>query len=178
MDRIERITKNLPQQGWTKPEIDKAVEILRKAPEKSAPWVRFLDMVLYWLLLLVTIVGNFIVSIALVPFLLVLTGPLLYGALFFLGVVFGTMLDVVVRETEYLQKHHYVVAEVLIPAIALINIYMITSLSNRLAAMMSLPGNNNQPVLVAVIYVIAFSLPHMVYWANQQRVASIHAPTA
>jgi hypothetical protein len=162
VDRIEHIASTLPQKGWTKPEIDKAVSILRHAPEKKSDVIKFLDQAMYWILLLVGILANFIISIVLVPFLLVLTGPILYGALFFLGVVFGTMLDVIVRETEYLQKKHFVVAELLIPAIALINVYMITNLSNKLAVVLQLQIHQ-QPWIVAVTYVVAFSLPHVAY---------------
>ena len=164
--------RDLPKRGWTKPEIDRTVQILREAPEKRPDWLRFLDAALYWILILVSIFANFIISIVLVPFLLVLSGAILYGALFFLGIVFGTMLDVVVRETEYLQKKHYVIAEVLIPAIALINIYMITGLTNQLAVALSLPNVNNQPWLVALMYVVAFSLPHIVF-----KLAHMHRTT-
>lgn len=176
MDRIERISTNLAAQGWSQQDIRKATTILQEAPAKRSPWIRVLDSILYWVLLGVAILANFIISIVLVPFLLVLTGPLLYGALFFLGLVFGTMLDVVVRETEYLQKKHVIVAEVLIPAIALINIYMITRLSNKLAAIMELPGSNNSPLYVALVYVIAFALPHFIYgWMHTRKT---HAPVA
>lgn len=163
MDRVGRIAAGLALQGWPQAEIAKASSVLQEAPAKRSPWLELLDNVIYWVLLAVAILANFIVSIVLVPFLLVLTGPLLYGALAFLGLVFGTMLDVVVRETEFLQKKHYVVAEVLVPAIALINIYMITRLSNKLALIMALPGDGNSPLLVALVYVVAFALPHFIY---------------
>ncbi len=163
MDRIERLTRNLPRKGWSAPEIQKTIAILQEAPAKKSEFVLFLDSALYWILLGVAIFANFVISIALVPFLLVLTGVLLYTSLFFIGIVFGTMLDVVIRETEFLQEKHFIVAEVLIPAVALINIYIITQLSNQLAVLLDTAGVGQQPVIVAVVYVVSFTLPHLAY---------------
>jgi len=178
VDSVEHVTRNLPSRGWTPPEIDKASEILRQAPARKSEFIKVLDAALYWILLAVAILANFIVSIVLVPFLLVLTGGLLYGALFFLGLVFGTMLDVVVRETEFLQRQRYVMAEILIPAVALINIYMITKLSNSLATKLALPGSENRPVVVALVYVVAFILPHFAYGLLRRKKTSSLAAAA
>ncbi len=165
MDRLDHIRKGLRGKGWVAPEIDTAERILKTASSKRTKWIRVLDSMIYWLVLLVAIVMNFVLSIVLVPFLLVFTGPMLILALVVIAVAFGTMLDVVVRETEHLQQKHYVMAEVFIPAIALINIYIITRLSGQLATLMELPGAANNPLLVSVCYVAAFIAPHIILGA-------------
>jgi hypothetical protein len=163
MDRIEHLETRMETKGWQPKEIEKTVTILEQAPQKRSDWVRFLDVILYWAIFAVSILANFIVSIVLVPLLLTITDAWLYAAIAVIALTFGSMLEVIIRETEWLQKRHYVIAEVFIPAIALINIYIIVQLSNRLAVILKLPGSNQSPLLIGAIYVLCFSLPHL-FW--------------
>jgi len=169
MDRTDHLKETLSKRGWQPREIDSATATLRAADHVKEDHVRLLDTVLYWIILFVSILANFIISVALLPFLLVLTGWLLVGALIIVGVAFGTMLDVIIRESEHLQQKHYVVAEIFIPAIALINIYIMTNLSKTLAASMELPGVANDPIFVAIVYVIAFVAPHIAFGLIHKR---------
>ena len=163
MDRIEHLKGKMEEKGWQPKEIDKAVSILKKAPERKSEWVRFLDQVLYWGIFVVSVLANFVVSIVLVPLLLTITDIWLYFTIAVIALTFGAMLEVIIRETEWLQKKHYVVSEIFIPALALINIYIIVQLSNRLATILKLPGTNQSPLLVGALYVFCFSMPH-VFW--------------
>lgn len=169
MDRINHLKEKLAKRGWQANEIDSAAAMLHTAEHVKEDHVRFLDSALYWIILLVAVLANFIISIALLPFLLVLTGWYLVGSLVLIGVAFGTMLDVIIRESEHLQKKHYVVAEIFIPAIALINIYIMTNLSKTLAAAMELPGVANDPIFVAIVYVVAFIAPHVAFGLIHKR---------
>jgi hypothetical protein len=154
--------------GWQPKEVAKTVGILERAPQKKSDWVRFLDVILYWAIFAVSILANFIVSIVLVPLLLTITDAWLYAAIVVIALTFGSMLEVIIRETEWLQRRHYVIAEVFIPATALINIYIIVQLSNRLATILKLPGSSQNPLLIGAVYVLCFSLPH-VFWLAVRR---------
>ena len=175
MDRAEQLTQGLEKKGWTAPEVAAAQKIYQEAPKKRADYVKLLDAILYWVLLGVTIIANFIVSIVLVPFLLVLTGIYVHIALVFAGLVFGTLMDVVIREQESMQQKHFIIAELFIPILALLNIYIITRLSNQLAVVLHQPGATN-PFIAAVVYVIGFSFPHVFFKLTKHSKTSAVSP--
>ena len=61
---------DLLRKGFSKKEAQKTVDILQEAEEKKSVKIKFLDSIIYWALLLVAIIGNLVISIILIPFLL------------------------------------------------------------------------------------------------------------
>lgn len=165
MDSVTPLKESMERKGWPPKDVQKTVKILEEAPKKKTDWVKFLDATLYWAIFAVAVLANFIVSIVLVPLLLTMTDLWLYFTIAFIAVSFGAMMEVIIRETAWLQKKRYVIAEIFIPAIALINIYIIVQLSNKLAAVLQLPGTNQSALLVGCVYVVCFSAPHIVWLA-------------
>lgn len=118
-----------------------------------------LDVLLYWAILIISILGNFIVSIALVPFLVALQGWALYFTVFFIAATFGYMFTFVLQEIEKLQPQQNVIAIILIPAIAVINITIMTLMSNKLILLLDVNTAFHNPYLVAAVYVLGYLLP-------------------
>ena len=139
----------------------KVGEIYAAGEAKKSPFIRFLDAIIYWVIIVVTILGNFVLSLIMVPVLVVFTSGSLVAATAVLALAFGILMHVIAIEVEHLQKTHFVIFEILIPVLALINIYIITRLSNRLTELMEIQVSHS-PVLVSVVYVIAFTAPHLV----------------
>jgi hypothetical protein len=135
--------------------------ILAEAAFRKPTWVQVFDTAVYWIVLLSTILGNFVLSVILVPLLLTFTGVWLAIILVILGLLFGVLMHIIIKEIQHLKKSHYFVFEIFIPVLALINIYIITRLSNLLAPRMGITIQHN-PWLVSVLYVMAFSLPHII----------------
>ncbi len=162
----------LRQKGWQPHQITRATGIIGAAQEVKSDAIKFLDMFVYWGILLLAIVGNFILSIVVIPILLAFDDLSLVIAVAIIAVAFGTLLDVIIREVEHFRRNKLIIPELFIPAIALINIYIITTLTNNVAELVQLPTHN--PWIVSIMYVCGFSLPHfLLKWQRNMRNARV-----
>ena len=152
---------DLKEKGWSKEDIYKTIKIIDKAKEKKPKKVRILDQLVYWFVLMISIFGNLVISIALVPFLLVLKSIALYSIIAILAFVFGVLFDFLIKEVESLEAKHYIVASIFIPALALINVFYLTGFANYVSAAMNLQ-NQHSPLIVSVVYVFFFVLPYLI----------------
>ena len=159
---MENLRKRLEKRGWHKQEIEKAIGIIKKAKQNKTKESMFLEKRIFWILLIVLMAANFSVSVALIPLLMALNGFLLYFAIVILGAVFGLVFELVVRTIEHLDSRHHLALAVLIPLTALVNILLISGLSNDLAARLSLQ-NFHSPYIIGLVYAISFALPYLVY---------------
>lgn len=137
-------------------------QILATAEAEKTGTLKFLDISVYWIGLLIAVAGNFIISIVLLPFLVIMKESYLYVSLALLGLAFGALLHILLREIEHLQHKHHIIAEMFIPSIALLNVYIVTKLANRISATMQLQ-TAHEPGIVALVYVIAFFSPHVYF---------------
>ena len=133
-------------------------EITRTDARKSV-WVRRIDSSLFWLLLVIAIVGNFCVSVILVPFFLIMKGATLYGSLFFIGMSFGWLFSFILHSIEQVQKKRKIIASIFIPSIALINVGIFAILSNRLIEILQLSTPLHNPAFIGAMYVLGYIIP-------------------
>ena len=154
------IKKRLEEKGWSKRDINKTLKILEKA--KKNPKIKILDKSVYWISLLVAIIGNIIISISLIPFLLALRSFQLYLIIITMGIAFGLLFELLIRTIEHLETKHHLFLSIIIPIIAVINIIAIVLFSNRLEEAINIQNPHN-PVLIGVVYAVAFMLPYSIY---------------
>jgi hypothetical protein len=67
----EHLRASLQKKGWEQRHIDAIDRTFLKAQQNKHPLSHGFDSLMYWFSLLVAIIGNFIVAISLLPFLLV-----------------------------------------------------------------------------------------------------------
>ncbi len=121
-----------------------------------------MNKVVYWLALLVTIIGNLIISAALIPFLIVVKDVPLYIIIATLGIAFGLLFDLLLKDIENIDVKHHIIAVIFIPGIAIINLYIITNLANRLIEILEVTNIQHNPIIISVVYIIAFMLPYAI----------------
>ena len=155
----ERIRENLKKKKWPKKEIDKAMSILKKAEMKKPSAIRVLDQIVYWLVLLVAILGTLVISIILIPFMIVLNYARLYPVIIIIALTFGMLYDMLLRDLRDLNRKHYIIAGVFIPSFAIINMVFMAQFANHLAGIIGIEQNYHNPVIVGIIYVVAFVAP-------------------
>ncbi|MBI4150696.1 hypothetical protein HY492_01075 [Candidatus Woesearchaeota archaeon] len=167
----------LREKGWQPHQVSRATAILHSAAEMKTDAVKLLDSVIYWGALSVAILGNFVLSIVVIPILLAFDDLSLVLVIAAIAAAFGVLMDVVLREIEHLRHRAFIIPELFIPALALINIYIITNLTNAAAVIAGLQTHN--PWIVSVMYVCGFSLPHFVLkWrrvAHRAKIVGAHA---
>ncbi len=122
-----------------------------------------LSSTLFWVFLAITIIANFIISTILVPIMLVMTKLSLYFSITFIGFSFGYILHSILISIEELDKGHHIIAGILIPSLALINVAIFTRLSNNLIKMMHLKTPSHNPLIIGIVYVIAFITPYITH---------------
>ena len=156
------IKKRLEQKGWSKKDISKTVRIIEQAKANKHPKIKILDKLVFWASLVIAIIGNFIISISLIPILLALNNLPLYIVLITLGVAFGLLFELLIRTIEHLEAKHHIFLGIIIPIIAIINVIIIVTFSNNLEKIINIE-NPHSPLLVGVIYAFAFMLPYLIY---------------
>lgn len=152
---------DLIRKGWTIDEIESAIAILKRAPESKTRFVRILDKVVFWVNLVLALTGNFIISVVLIPFMLFASPAYLYPSLFIVGLSFGALYDMVVFDIERIEDAPKIFVGPFLLAIALINIYIITTLNNYLAERIEFSQGMHMPLLVAVVYSAGFMAPYV-----------------
>ncbi len=157
------LAQKLAEKGWTKEEIDKTLNIMY-SPEKSegrAGYTRRINPIIYWTALIVMIIGNLIVSVVLIPFLLLLTGFQLYLVIAITAFAFGAMFNLVINDIEHIDPQHHIIAGIFIPAFAIVTVFVMVNVANRLSFVVQSPIQQS-PVVVSIIYVVFFMLPYIV----------------
>jgi len=150
-------TKRLTEKGWKKKEIDKALAIIKKT--QKHPHIKILDKAVFWFSLFTAIIGNFIISIALIPALLALKNFPLYLVIITLGVSFGLLFDLLIRSIENLTARHHLLLATFIPTLAILN-FIIISVNMKYFTGLNNPQN---PFLTGAAYTISFILPYIIY---------------
>lgn len=150
-----------------KKDIEHKIKIIqeerKKERERKKKNIIFLDKIVYWIALFVAIIGNMLIAISLIPFLLTLSRVLLYLVLVIMGLAFGLFFEIVVRDIENLEKKKHIIISILVPSIAVISFFIITIVANNLKMLLGIKVVANEPLLVGVTYTIAFILPYVVY---------------
>ena len=156
--------QRLLEKGWTEEEIGKTMNLLysEEKREKHADFLISSHPTIYWAGLVIAIIGNLLLAVTLIPFLMILDSLQLYIILGIIGAVFGAMFNHILRDIEHVDEKHHIVAGVFIPSIALITIYIMTSVANKFNDVIK-NVNPHNAVILSVLYLICFSAPYAVY---------------
>ena len=159
---MQNLIKRLEKRGWSSKEIEKAVGIIQNAKQNKNKANLFLEKRIYLVLFAIILASNFAISIALIPLLIALNGMILYFLIMVLGIIFGLLFELVIRSMEHLEKRHHITLAFLIPITALINVFIISRLSNNLMEKLNLK-NIHTPIIIALVYAVSFVLPYIIY---------------
>ena len=156
---MRSLEKSLAAKGWAKKDIAKAMKIIEQAKKNKHPKIKLLDKAVYWLSLLTAIIGNLIISIALVPFLLESNNARLYIIVIILGISFGLLFELLIRKIENLTARHHIFLGTVIPILAILNFAVVL---NKMESFIGISAKQN-PLVIGIIYSISFMLPYMIY---------------
>jgi len=157
-DLIER----LRNKGWNEQDITHAMEIIEQAKLQKPSKLRLLDSIIYWIVMFVALIGNFIISIILIPFMLAMEGISLIFIISIIGFAFGAFFDLIISDLKNLQNKQMIIAGVFLPILALINVSLMTEFANYLQKTSGILTAQHNPVVISIVYVIAFMLPYVI----------------
>ena len=155
------LREKLLERGWTEEEIKKTLDMLysEEKAEKHIEYRKQTNLVIYWTTILVLTIANFLVSVVLIPFLLVLKPYQLEIVVAILGLVLGLLFNLIIRDIEHIEAKHHLIAAVFIPAVALINVFVMVTIANNFATRLNLQMHEN-PVFISLIYIATFLIPY------------------
>ena|SRR3990170_184525 len=159
---MEELKKKLSAKGWTEDEITKTVDMIYSSEkqEKHIDYKKQMNFTIYWMVILVLIVCNFLITVLLIPFLLLISSWMISFLIVVLGFVFGLIFDFLVRDIEHVERKHHIAAAVLIPILSIANIFIMEMVANKIAEYMNISFSQS-PLLVSVLYVVPFLLPYL-----------------
>lgn len=158
---MKDLASRLREKGWTQKEIDHTLAIIDESKNHKPKITIVMDRLVYWVALILAIVGNIILSVVLIPFLLVLDNIQLYIFVVVLATSFGLLFSQILKDIEGLDKKHHIIAGIFIPALALINVYVMVNLANYLDKIFKLSKLPHDPILISIIYVVFFIFPYI-----------------
>jgi hypothetical protein len=163
----EKLKKSLKEKGWTQEEVDKAMQIMEathpeiKHVETRTQITSHFNVFVYWTALIVAMIGNIMLAVILVPLMLYLSSGILYFVIAVIALTFGILFNALVNSIEEVDYKHHIVAGVFIPAIAILNVYIMIRFSNAVNATYTLTEQAHSPVIIGTLYVGFFVLPYL-----------------
>ena len=86
----------------------------------------------------------------------------LFTVVIVLGLSFGALFELLIRSIEHLEPRHHIFLAILIPIVAVINVFIITLVSNNLEKIFRI-SNPHNPYIIGIIYAVSFILPFVFY---------------
>lgn len=158
------LTSRLKKKGWSEEEIERAMEII-SSEEKTKENLIFktkTEPFVYWLSVIIAVIGNILVSVAIVPYMFMLSFYS-YFVIGLLGLCIGTLFAFLLRDLSYIDPKHHIVTWIFVPALALINFYYSVVVSNKIQEALKI-GYSQEPIFIGLTYVIAFVLPFIIIY--------------
>lgn len=153
--------KRLAKKGWSSEDIKKAEDILKGKKQDKSRTTGHTNRLLFWGMLFVMVIGNALVSFVLIPILLSMTTIVADLFIFLIGFAIGLWFNLLVWDIEYLTKKHHLIAILIIPLLAVLNLYAIVRISNALNDVFGITNIRGDALTISAIYVIAFLLPYL-----------------
>ena len=150
--------EELSKKGWTKREINKAEAILDRSEHHDI----FFSKIVLWSALLVIVIGNLMVSIIAIPFLVVLNRWVLYAVIVILAGMIGFLYNLLINDIGHLEQKHHILASILVPVLAVINLVVIVFVSNNLIKDLNVNNKLHNPWGLSILFAVAFILPFIV----------------
>ena len=153
MKKIELLKKD-----WSQKDINRVSSVL----DTARPHDVHFSKIVFWSALVVIIFANLLVSLILVPFLTVLNQEMLYLLIIILAGTIGFLYNFLITDIGHLEKKHHLLASIIVPVAALVNLAVIVFISNKWITELKI---NNQPHnfwIIAIIFVAAFLLSTLV----------------
>ncbi|MEA3514177.1 MAG: hypothetical protein U9R34_01760 [Nanoarchaeota archaeon] len=155
------LRERLLAKGWPPEEVDYTLAVLKSKEEKKSRLMQVIEHMIYWLAIIIAIIGNIVVAVVLIPFFLVLHAFYLYLIIIMLALGFGFLYDILLADLERLVGREMIRESIFIPALALISVGFMTYFANVLADTWNL-SISHQPLFVGMVYALVFVSPWFV----------------
>lgn len=145
--------ERLRQKGWSEREIKHAHTILKQAERKTHAHHHLLGEAVFWGVLFLAVLGTVAVSgVWLIPLLTLNTPSVLFPIIIIVGIAFGLLFSVVIKDLDHLTTKHHAIIMITVPITGIISFFTITTM---------LGGHRGPGILIGLAYTVAFLSPYL-----------------
>ncbi len=159
---------DLLKRGWTAREIEQAMRILQEAPGKRSTLGYFLDVVISWLAFFVILIGSFVISVFLIPYIMLVPNYYLFPGIFFVALTFGALFSLITWDVQKIEETPRFNVGLYFFFVAIINITIINALCFDLARQLNFNWPMMKFVWIGISYVAGFMLPYAVLRSSKK----------
>jgi len=160
---MKNLHVKLKKKGWSDEEIRYSLDILSTARTKKSKRIKWIEKMVFWVLLLLVILGSFATSVILFPFLYFMNTGYLYIFIAFIALGFGWIIMKMIQEIDDIEDAQIILPGLFLPVLALINIYVIVSLANMIATGFQYTEGIHNAILISLVYMVSFMIPYIVH---------------
>ena len=153
--------KSIEKKRWDETEIKRAARIILKAEKNKTLFIKILDEIVHWILVLIIIIGNIIIGSFIVFASNLLNTPYFYLVIILIAVSFGLLIEIPLRDIEKLDKNKHFISRIMLPLLAIINIYFLIGIQKTISSFSEINFEFNA-VTAGIVYGIFLLLPHVI----------------
>lgn len=154
----------LKSKGWDQSEIEHASKVIDAAETRKHTSLVLLDHSVYWILLFIVLLGNAAAALFLLPIAAFLPGSVVYFIVGILGVCFGSLFTLIIRDIEKAKKTHHVLAGIIIPLIGILTFITMMETANTQGIRIA----THSTIGVSLMYVALFLLPYLFFLTEER----------
>ncbi|MBD3209453.1 hypothetical protein GF367_03465 [Candidatus Woesearchaeota archaeon] len=150
--------ERLREKGWSEAEITHAQGIVTKAKKRRYQHRNALDEAVYWGLLVLSAGTMVAVAYWIIPLFIFASSKVLYPLLILIGLSFGMLFTVIIKDLDHLKTHHHIILVLIVPITGKISfLALLGSISNA----ESIGGIAHSPVVAGAAFIISFLAPYL-----------------
>lgn len=112
--------------------------------------------------LVVIALASVITTIVTLPFIIFFNSYLMYSFILLVGLVFGFIFSFMVNDLKHLEKQGHLLLSLLIPSIAIINIFVMVYMLKHLVERFDIIFSHN-PVILSTLYLLGYVIPYLFF---------------
>ena len=123
----------LREKGWTDEEIEHATGIVEKAQKNKHPHMKGLEKATYWIALVIIVGAALAGTYVMEPLLIAMNITQAIIGFSMVGILFGLLAGVLIKDIEHAQRHHHMLIGAIIPVMAILTSILITKQVNEVS---------------------------------------------
>jgi hypothetical protein len=146
--------QHLVRKGWKEKELQEAEKIIDRVAGHEVHFSK----IVFWTALLLVILGNIMVSVVLMMFVIALNPWAALSMVAVMGAVMGFLYNFLINDIGHLEKKHHVWAGIIVPVLAIVNIISMVLMSRKFTGDLGIE-NTLEPLTVGIVFAVAFIIP-------------------
>jgi hypothetical protein len=151
------ITSAVQQKKWSKKDKKRALAMLHRGEKKKTRSSKVMYQLNYWLILFVLLCAQVLFAITLLPFLIIAEYLYVSFLVLLLGAGLGALASHIVSNIEKPIAGYMLCLGVFMTLSSFFTLYLATTVSNQLAILLGFVQAIQQPIIVGILYALAFS---------------------